>query len=131
VLVVDDEENVRRLAAKILEECGYTVLNAADGAEGVKLFGALAEKVDLVLLDLMMPVLSGREAFHRMRALRPAVRVLLSSGFRHDARVHELMDAGVTGFVEKPYTFQSLSRAVWAALGGAAAPAGPATTGSA
>ena len=125
VLVVDDEENVRRLAAKILEECGYTVLTAADGAEGVKLFGALAGGVDLVLLDLMMPVLSGREAFQRMRELRPAVRVLLSSGFRHDARVHELLNAGVVGFVEKPFTFQSLSRAVGEALGGSA------TTGSA
>lgn len=131
VLVVDDEEPVRRLAAKILEECGYTAITAADGEEGVKLFGALAGRVDLVLLDLMMPVLSGREAFFRMREIRPAVRVLLSSGFRSDARVLELLDAGVTGFVEKPYTFQSLSRAVGTALGaGGGAPAA-ATTGSA
>jgi CheY-like chemotaxis protein len=116
ILVVDDEEVVRRLASRILEECGYTVLTAANGEEGASIFGSLEGNVDLVLLDLMMPVLSGRETYYRLREIRPDVRVLLSSGFRDDLRVKELLAAGVVAFLDKPYTLESLARAVDAAL---------------
>jgi len=116
VLVVDDEEILRKLAAEILETCGYTVLTAANGEEAVKLYRALSGQIDMVLLDMMMPVMSGREAFLKLREIQPQVRVLLCSGFRADARVQELLDGGVTGFIDKPYTLRSLARAVGAIL---------------
>ena len=118
VLVVDDEETLRKLAKEILEMCGYTVLTAADGEEAVKLFRAFAERIDLVLLDMMMPVMSGREAFLELRRIKPQVKVLLSSGFRADARVQELIDGGVAGFIDKPYSLRSLAQAVGEILAG-------------
>ena len=98
--------------------CGYTVLTAVNGEEAVKLFRALSEQIDLVLLDMMMPVMSGREAFLELREIKPQVKVLLSSGFRADARVQELIDSGVTGFIDKPYTLRSLAQAVGDILAG-------------
>jgi CheY-like chemotaxis protein len=112
VLVVDDEEILRKLATEILEMCGYTVLSATNGEEAVKLFRALAGQIDLVLLDMMMPVMSGREAFLKLREIKPQARILLSSGFRADARVQELLEGGVNGFIDKPYTMRSLAQAV-------------------
>ena len=112
VLVVDDEEILRKLATEILEMCGYTVLSATNGEEAVKLFRAFSGQIDLVLLDMMMPVMSGREAFLKLREINPRARVLLSSGFRSDARVQELLEGGVNGFIDKPYTMRSLAQAV-------------------
>jgi PAS domain S-box-containing protein len=117
VLVVDDEEILRKLATEILEMCGYTVLSATNGEEAVKLFRALSGQIDLVLLDMMMPVMSGREAFLKLREIKPQARILLSSGFRADARVQELIDLGVTGFIDKPYTLRALAQAVDTILG--------------
>ena len=117
VLVVDDEEILRKLATEILEMCGYTVLTAANGEEAVKLFRAFSGQIDLVLLDMMMPVMSGREAFLKLREINPQARILLSSGFRSDARVQELLVGGVNGFIDKPYTMRSLAQAVDTILG--------------
>ncbi|MFZ5775543.1 MAG: PAS domain S-box protein [Thermodesulfobacteriota bacterium] len=112
ILVVDDEEFVREAAKEILEAAGYTVLVASDGREGVELFQKHRDAIRLVLLDMVMPVMSGREAFLEMRRVSPEVRVLLCSGFRQDARVEEILQLGVNDFLQKPYTLIGLTSAV-------------------
>jgi CheY-like chemotaxis protein len=112
ILVVDDEEALRDNATEILEYCGYRVLNARDGEEALRLVGAHGEEIGLVLLDMVMPVLSGKETFYRIREMRPGIKILLSSGNSHDERVEELLGAGVDGFIGKPYTLAELSQAV-------------------
>ena len=118
VLVVDDEDFVREAAKEILEAAGYTVLVAADGGQGVELFRTHRENIRLVLLDMVMPVMSGREAYLEMRKLTPDVKVLLCSGFRQDARVEEILQLGVNGFLQKPYTLMGLTSAVKKTIAG-------------
>ena len=112
ILVVDDDEIVREMAEGILEHLGYTVQTAENGKEGVELYRQLAPSITAVLLDMAMPVMSGREAFVEMKKINPEVRVLLASGFRQDERVEEVLKLGVKSFLQKPYTIASLAQAM-------------------
>ncbi len=112
VLVVDDEEIVRSMAEEILDECGYTTISAEDGLQAVEIFKKKHKKVDLVLLDMIMPKLSGNEAYKRMKEIDPNVKVLLVSGFKQDERIQAVLDLGITGFLQKPYDLYSLANAV-------------------
>jgi PAS domain S-box-containing protein len=115
VLLVDDDEMVRKVGSAILRRYGYEVLLAQDGQEGVEVYRAEAARIDLVILDLMMPRLSGRDTLRQMLALNPAVRVLISSGYAGD-HLNEEDQARAAGFVNKPYRPDELARAVRAAL---------------
>ncbi|MBN9120893.1 MAG: response regulator, partial [Planctomycetes bacterium] len=111
VLVVDDEELIRKLAALTLEARGYRVLQAADGQQAVDLYTAERERVDLVLLDLTMPVLSGHEAFRHLLKLNPRVRVVFASGYAVE-QLTDLEKERMAGFVKKPYRPNELILAV-------------------
>lgn len=112
VLVIDDDEILCKTARAILESIGYTVLLARDGEEGVELYRANRNRVDLVLLDMIMPVMSGREAYIALKEINPEVRVVISSGFRQDARMDEVMALGANAFLQKPYTLEDLGRVI-------------------
>jgi PAS domain S-box-containing protein len=112
ILVVDDDELVRGMAKEVLQAVGYTVLTAANGQEGVDLYRRHQAAISAVLLDMAMPVMSGREAFIEMKKINPAVKVLLASGFRKDNRVEEILHLGVKDFLQKPYTLASLALAI-------------------
>ncbi len=116
VLVVDDEEQVRTVAADILESLGYRVLQAADGLEGVRLFADHGGEIDLVLLDLVMPRMGGVACFRKIRDMDSRVRVLISSGYPREGSLEELRDAGIMGFLQKPYRVADLARMVAQAL---------------
>ncbi|MBE9487192.1 MAG: cache domain-containing protein [Chloroflexi bacterium] len=112
ILVIDDEELIRNTASEILTACGYQVLTAQNGEEGVALYQKHHQEVRAVLLDMVMPVMAGKETFHALKTINPKVKVLLSSGFRHDSRVDEILQAGAVGFIQKPYPLYSLSSAI-------------------
>jgi CheY-like chemotaxis protein len=115
VLLVDDEELIRELGRSVLESVGYRVLEAGDGADAVELFRREHTGIDLVILDLMMPRVSGRDAFQAMTAITPDVRVLFSSGYSTD----DLSDVtGSLGMLAKPYRPNELLAAVRRALAG-------------
>jgi CheY-like chemotaxis protein len=104
VLVVDDEPILRTLAQAILERSGYRVLLAEDGREAVEVFRLNAATITAILLDMTMPVMSGPEAFHLIRAIRADVPIVVSTGYGEGA-MRGLFDAGsATGFLQKPYT---------------------------
>ncbi len=112
VLVIDDDEIIRGLAVDVLESCGYSTLEAADGEEGIRLFHENRERIDLIYLDVIMPKKSGVQVFYAIREMTDSVKILLSSGFKNDEKVNELMTKGVAGFLQKPFTAFELSRKV-------------------
>jgi CheY-like chemotaxis protein len=116
ILVVDDEETVRNLARRMLEKVGFTVLTANDGQEGVEVFEANVQEVRAVLLDVTMPRMDGREAFHRLQGIRPGVPVIVSSGFNEQDATHHIEGRGLVGFVQKPYVMEELLQVLRHAL---------------
>ncbi len=117
ILVVDDEETIRNMAVETLQGLGYEVIAAADGEEGLDLYKRHQDRVDAVLLDVVMPRMSGRECFRAIRAVDPAAKVLLSSGFTPDASLEALQDEGVSGFIKKPYRRERLSQVLAEVMG--------------
>jgi PAS domain S-box-containing protein len=108
VLVVDDEGIIRDLARSGLESSGFHVLEARDGLEAVELFQSGHVTVDLVLLDMTMPRMGGAEAFRRIRALHPGMRVLLTSGYTQKESMESLADLPPDGFLQKPFRVREL-----------------------
>lgn len=121
VLVVDDEEVVRDLASAMLQRMGLQVLLANDGHQGVEMFRANRDRIQLVLLDLLMPRLDGAEAYQELRKISPGVRVILTSGYDEKVATDRFAGSGMAGFIQKPYSFEQLSSVVRTAL----APARP------
>ncbi|MBI4410486.1 MAG: PAS domain S-box protein [Gemmatimonadetes bacterium] len=121
VLLVEDEDAVRNLIRKILQRYGYSVIEAASGAAALRALQT-GERIDLLITDVVMPEMSGRELVNRLAPLRPALRILYISGYAEDA-VHQqgVLDPG-TSFLEKPFTPETLVRKVREAL--ARAPTG-------
>ena len=104
ILLVEDESDVRALAREVLERQGYTVLEASDGVQAVAVFEKEGKRIDLILTDVVMPRMSGREMVDRVRATRPDLRVLYMSGYTGDAIVrHGVLDASLL-LLGKPFT---------------------------
>jgi PAS domain S-box-containing protein len=117
VLVADDEEMIRRVAVMALNARGYATLEAADGQQAVDVYSRGADRIDLVLLDLTMPVLSGHDAFRHLLRLNPRARVVFASGYAAE-QLSDLERERMAGFVKKPYRPSDLVAAVAEALGG-------------
>jgi PAS domain S-box-containing protein len=116
ILLVDDEECVRTSCVRILGRLGYEVVTCEDGAEAVEYYRQSWEDVDLVLLDMMMPRMNGRDAFLAMREINPDLKTLLLSGFGKDRRIQAILDEGVLGFIQKPFPRDVLTERVAEAL---------------
>jgi len=123
VLLVDDEELVRRYAKDVLEGYGYQVLEAANGQQAVELFQHRASQIDVVLLDMTMPVMSGEDALRRLKEIRPEVRVVLSSGYDEVEAVQQFAGEGAADFIQKPYTPAALAAKIKKALSSRTLPA--------
>jgi two-component system cell cycle sensor histidine kinase/response regulator CckA len=117
ILVVDDEPGVRHVARLILEKSGYTVLTAYDGEEAIRIFGANAGEVTAILLDMTMPVMSGEDALAGLRKIRPAVPVVLCSGYSETEVASRFANQALAGFLKKPYEPAELVDAVRRAIG--------------
>ncbi len=116
VLLIDDDELIRITARDLLESLGYTVLLAVNGEEGVKIFSEKKELVDLVILDMIMPVMGGRDTFEKLRAIDPAVTVLIASGFAREENMMVLKEQGISGFIQKPFRLAELAEKVHDAM---------------
>jgi two-component system cell cycle sensor histidine kinase/response regulator CckA len=116
ILLVEDDDTFRQIGTECLRELGYSVVSARDGIEAVELFSVMKDEVDLVILDLTMPRMNGRDALARMRELVPEVKVLVTSGHHGDQEVREVMALGACGFIGKPYRLDGMGRAIRAAL---------------
>jgi len=118
ILLVDDEELIRDFATRALERLGYQVISCSNGREAVDCYEQSWRKIDLVLLDMMMPVMGGRETFARMKKINPAILAILSSGYSIDGAAQSILDDGVRAFIRKPYQLLQLSEQVAQVLRG-------------
>ncbi len=112
ILLADDEDIILDVGQAILEKSGYTVLTALDGEQAVKAFSTHKDEIQLVILDLSMPLLSGQEVLERIREIDSHVKVLVSSGYSESSEREELDALGATGYVPKPYTPTNLAQKV-------------------
>jgi len=112
VLIVDDEESVRNFVRTSLQNLGYTVSTCDDGIAGVDYYREHHREIDLVILDLIMPRMSGQDAFRKMKKINPHVRVLVSSGFSHTQATRQMLDEGALCLLNKPFQITELARTV-------------------
>jgi CheY-like chemotaxis protein len=117
VLFVDDEEMLRSFAQAALEKAGWQVLLAENGAEGVRLFEEHQGAITLVVLDMTMPVMGGAEALDRIKAIRPSVPVILSTGYGESEAARLFAGKNIAGYLGKPYTVDQLMEMVAVVLG--------------
>jgi PAS domain S-box-containing protein len=110
ILLVDDEEVIRDMAEEILEDLGYEVICATDGEQAVDLYRTQGSEITAVILDMVMPKMNGREAFHAIRGMNPEATIYMASGFTQDHKVQHLKREGLAGFISKPYRLRELSR---------------------
>ncbi len=114
VLVADDEEVIRSFLVEILEDMGFCVLSSENGHDAVEIYRDNWKKIDLVILDLVMPKLNGTDALAEMKKVNPGVKAILTTGF---SKEHELVEQeGVVGYLQKPYKVDELSQVVLSAL---------------
>ncbi|MBA4181533.1 MAG: hypothetical protein C0506_13165 [Anaerolinea sp.] len=112
ILVVDDDDMVRRTTSATLAELGYNVVEAPGGAMAVQVVKARPDRFSAVLLDLVMPGMTGSETFHALTAVRPGLPVIVCTGYAADAHIDTDVQRRIAGFVQKPFTAERLARAL-------------------
>jgi CheY-like chemotaxis protein len=112
ILVVEDEEDVRGLAVRVLERQGYTVLETSCGDDALAFIEEREEQIHMILTDVVMPRMSGRQLAERLIPLHPRVKVLYMSGYTDNASAHRgVLEEGVN-YIQKPFTIDGLARKV-------------------
>jgi CheY-like chemotaxis protein len=112
ILLVEDELIVRELSRQLLESCGYRVVDAADGKEALEIFTTFEGKIDLLLTDVVMPEMSGRELADQLTALQPDLKILFASGYIEDTDGGKGPTHKIVNFIQKPFTQENLSRKI-------------------
>ncbi|GAF91539.1 unnamed protein product, partial [marine sediment metagenome] len=117
ILLVDDNRTFRQAARQMIEMMGHECLEAVNGLEGVRAYARDEERIDIVLLDMMMPVMSGRETYECLRAINPEVKVIFSSGLDIQYIVYRMEIGPEARYIQKPYTLHSLHKKIDETLG--------------
>jgi PAS domain S-box-containing protein len=117
ILLVEDEEMLRDLGVQILEGEGYRVIAAKDGLEAVELFALHRDSIGLVVCDLGLPRLGGRDAFMKMKEIKPSVRAIVASGYLEPSVRSEILRAGVIDTIQKPYDFREMLEKIRSVIG--------------
>lgn len=112
ILLVDDEEMVLEVVGQIIESLGYNIILASSGDEAIDIYWKNRDRIDLIILDLIMPHMSGSATYDRLRGINPNIKVLLSSGYSIDGQATELLRRGCNGFIQKPFSNKELSRKI-------------------
>lgn len=110
ILLVDDEDVVIDVGKELLEELGYEVLLARSGREAIEIYKKNKKKMDMVILDMIMPDMSGGDTYDRLKEINPDIKVLLSSGYSIDGQATEILNRGCEGFIQKPFDIKQLSQ---------------------
>jgi CheY-like chemotaxis protein len=112
ILLVDDEPMVLEVGVQMLEKLGFKVLEAKGGIEACEVYVANKDEIGLVILDMIMPDMSGGEAYDRMKEINPDAKVLLSSGYSINGQATEILERGCNGFIQKPFSIKDLSERI-------------------
>ena len=116
LLLVDDEDIIIEVGKQMLESLGYEVLLAKSGGEAIDLYTKNRDKVDMVILDMIMPEMGGGETYDRLKAINPTIKVLLSSGYSINEKADAILKQGCNGFIQKPFDLRKLSRKIRSVL---------------
>ncbi|MBW1793676.1 MAG: response regulator [Deltaproteobacteria bacterium] len=109
VLLVDDDETVIVIAGEIMESMGYKVLLARSGKEAIEVYKKNKDRIDMVVLDMVMPEMSGGEAYDRIKEINPNIKALLASGYSMDGQGQQILERGCNGYIQKPFNIEQLS----------------------
>ncbi|MBI1747231.1 MAG: response regulator [Acidobacteria bacterium] len=112
ILVADDEDMVRNMLCELLQDLGYEVIPARDGAEAIDVYVERHAEIDLVILDMIMPKLDGGETYSRLKQMNPHIKAILSSGYSQEGKVQDVIKKGISGFIQKPYSVGEIARVV-------------------
>jgi len=112
VLLVDDEDTIIDVGEGILKTLGYKALIARGGKEAIEIYKKNKDKIDIVILDMIMPGVGGGEAYDRMKEINPNIKVLLSSGYSINGQATEILERGCDGFIQKPFNMKRLSQRI-------------------
>jgi CheY-like chemotaxis protein len=112
ILLIEDEELVRELGVTILEKFGYTVLSAGDGQEALEVYEKEKGNISLVILDVVMPRMDGKQCFEELLRINPTVKVIISTGLAQNGLVRDIVELGAKGSVNKPYGMRQLLQMV-------------------
>ncbi|MBF0476379.1 MAG: response regulator [Deltaproteobacteria bacterium] len=108
ILLVDDEEFIRELGARLLTKAGYNVIKASNGKEALGVYQTRSEEIAVVILDLIMPEMGGKQCLEGLLGLDPSIKVIIASGYSADGPGKEAVAAGAKGFVNKPYDHRQI-----------------------
>ena len=117
ILLVEDEDLVVEISRKMMTRLGYQTRVAKNGQEAMRISTNPEANFDLVLLDMKLPDMDAREIFFALKKARPETKVIIFSGYAIDGPVQEILDAGADGFIQKPFSFSTLSSQLRAVLG--------------
>ncbi len=109
ILLVDDEQMIVKVAKQMIEIFGYEVLTAQGGKEAIEVYETNRDRIDMVVLDMVMPGMGGGETYDRLKEINPDIKVLLASGYSIDGQAKNILGRGCDGFVQKPFTMEKLS----------------------
>jgi DNA-binding NtrC family response regulator len=109
---VDDEEKVAQVFARLLRKIGYDVLTASGGKQAIEIVRQHGKTISLVILDMIMPDMSGSQTYDALLKIAPGLKVLLSTGYTINGQVQEVLDRGCNGFIQKPFDVTTLSAKV-------------------
>ncbi|MCO6430761.1 MAG: PAS domain S-box protein [Deltaproteobacteria bacterium] len=112
ILIVDDHQVIRDVTSRMLTSLGYDVVTARDGVEALRYYSENKFEIDLVILDMVMPNMGARECFREIKKINPHVRAILSTGYGNNHAVQEIMNEGMSGFVQKPYQLDKFSQVI-------------------
>ena len=112
ILIVDDEEIITEVGGQLLKRLGYLVMTAKSGQEALELYEGNMTDIDMVILDMIMPGMSGGETHDRLKEINPNIKILLSSGYSINGQAQEILDRGCNGFIQKPFNITELSKKV-------------------
>jgi PAS domain S-box-containing protein len=112
ILLIDDEEMIIKVGEELLQELGYKVLVAKSGQGAIKLYKKNTDKIDLVIMDMIMPGMGGGETFDHLKEINPDIKVLLSSGYSINGQASEILKRGCDGFIQKPFNINQLSEKI-------------------
>ncbi|PXF57303.1 MAG: hypothetical protein C4B58_10410 [Deltaproteobacteria bacterium] len=112
ILFVDDEDMISEFAETILKELGYKVLWAGNGKEALEVYSNNKDKINIVLLDMIMPEMGGDKAYDKLKEINPDIKVLLSSGYSVEGDAAKILERGCDGFIQKPFNMKQLSKSI-------------------
>jgi CheY-like chemotaxis protein len=117
IMLVDDEEMIIDIGEQLLQRLGYKVLVAGDGKAAEEVYRTNKDSIDMVILDMVMPGIGGGETYEKLKNINPDVKVLLSSGYSLNGEAKEILNRGCSGFIQKPFNLEGLSRKIHEILG--------------